>query len=85
MMICLIILIIWLLLGTVGFLIYAKANDYTEVDPYIMDVCLCLILLGPIGLVVGAWELFDEIEIGPKFIQFLLNLINHKANKHKEK
>lgn len=54
MMIFLIILIIWLLLGTVGFLIYAKANNYTEVDPCIRDDCLTLILLGPIGLVVAA-------------------------------
>lgn len=84
----LLFLLVWGFVGLFGFLLYAKALDYDEVDSWVMEECWCMIILGPIGLLIGIMQFISKSEIPvliAKCVQKLLDIMNHKFDKNKEK
>lgn len=79
------VIITWFLFGVIGFLIFAKANGYIKADDWLVSEFWMYVSLGCIGFIIGIWEALESIEIGIKITQFLLNLINCKTKKNKEK
>lgn len=75
------IFIVWIALGILGFCLYAKINNYKEASPHIIDDLIMCTILGVFGFMIGIAELIEKKQILMKITQILLNIINHKAHK----
>ncbi len=75
---------LWILSGIIGFCLEAKTEGYKEASPYIIEVFSQYMALGLLGLLVGIITFLESIELPPKLVQTILNLVNHK-NKRRNK
>lgn len=80
--ILLLIVLIWIILGFLSFLIYAKSQEYTVFNRKVKGEFILFIIIGPVGLLgilycLISWY-FD------KFMNSLLYKMNHKESEDKE-
>ena len=79
-LIIIILLLIWITLGTIGFCLDVKGSGYKEASPSLAEDLLMYCILGVFGFFVGIIAYIEKKRVMLKITQLLLNLINHKGS-----
>lgn len=75
-----ILLLIWIILGAIGFCLDAKSSGYKEATPSLAEDLLMYCTMGVFGFLLGIVTYIEKKRVMLKITQLLLNLINHKGS-----
>ena len=79
-LIIVIVLVLWVILGTIGFCLDVKGSGYKEASSSLAEDLLMYCILGVFGFFVGIIAYIEKKGVMLKITQLLLNLINHKGS-----
>lgn len=78
-LIIVIVLVLWVILGTIGFCLDVKGSGYKEASPSLPEDLLMYCIMGAFGFLLGIVTYIEKKRVMLKITQLLLNLINHKG------
>lgn len=79
-LIIIILPLIWITLGIIGFYLDVKGSGYKEASPSLAEDLLMYCIMGAFGFLLGIVTYIEKKRVMLKITQLLLNLINHKGS-----
>lgn len=79
-LIMVIVLVLWIILGVIGFCLDAKGSGYKEASPSLAEDLLMYCIMGAFGFLLGIVAYIEKKRVMLKITQIILNLINHKSS-----
>lgn len=84
-LIIIILLLIWITLGAIGFCLDVKGSGYKEASPSLAEDLLMYCIMGALGFLMGIVAYIEKKRVMLKITQLLLNLINHRSSRRGER
>lgn len=79
-LIMVIVLVLWIILGVIGFCLDAKGSGYKEASPSLAEDLLMYCIMGAFGFLLGIVAYIEKKRVMLKITQILLKLINRKSS-----